>query len=286
MAEYVTKIRTSDGDLPVDYNSLANLPELNTMFSNPNLLINSDFRNPVNQRGETTRTTNDLEWTRAYFIDRWYAQHGLTVELADGYIIAYASDTTEEAYFCQTLEHVLSEDNYTTTVNVKSVTGTVKIHGQELVTGINTITAFVAEPSVEIKFMPGSSIELYWVKLECGSISTPLVPRTYGEELQLCKRYYQAYTDNDQFIVLTQTYTSTTATNGRFNLPVEMRIAPIVSVISLEIKEINEGEVVTLTEFSGNSISNNVVEITGTHSSKAVSQRYMYAKAKFDAEIY
>jgi hypothetical protein len=54
MPEYVTKIRTSQGDLPVDYNSLANLPELNTMFSNPNLLINSDFRNPVNQRGATT----------------------------------------------------------------------------------------------------------------------------------------------------------------------------------------------------------------------------------------
>ena len=28
MADFVTKIRTADGDLPVDYNSLANLPDL------------------------------------------------------------------------------------------------------------------------------------------------------------------------------------------------------------------------------------------------------------------
>ena len=42
MSQYVTKIKTSDGDLQIDYNALANLPELNTMFSNPNLLINGD----------------------------------------------------------------------------------------------------------------------------------------------------------------------------------------------------------------------------------------------------
>ena len=49
MADYITKIRTDKGDLPIDYNALANLPTI----SNPNLLINADFRNPVNQRGKT-----------------------------------------------------------------------------------------------------------------------------------------------------------------------------------------------------------------------------------------
>ena len=33
MAQYVTKIRTEQGDLPVDYNSLANLPDMNALLS-------------------------------------------------------------------------------------------------------------------------------------------------------------------------------------------------------------------------------------------------------------
>lgn len=280
MDTYIKRIRTESGDLQIDYNALANLP------SNPNLLINSDFRNPVNQRGETTKTTNDLEWARAYFIDRWYAQHGATVELADGYIKARASSTTDEAYFCQPLEHSLDLDTYTVTINVKSVSGTVKIHGVKLVSGINVITVTAEIPSVEIKLMPSSSIELYWVKLEHGGASTPLIPRLYAEELQLCKRYYQAYKDNNQFVVLTQTYTSTTATNGRFNLNVEMRIAPLVTIHSLEVKEINNGTAITVTSTTGQSISNNVVEVSGTHASKTVSYRYMYAKVELDAEIY
>lgn len=51
MADLIKKIRTEQGDLQIDYSALANLPSINN-----NLLINSDFRNPVNQRGETTYT--------------------------------------------------------------------------------------------------------------------------------------------------------------------------------------------------------------------------------------
>ena len=65
MAKLITKIRTNEGDLPIDYNALANLPTI----SNPNLLINADFRNPVNQRGKTVYE----EATERYGIDRLYA---------------------------------------------------------------------------------------------------------------------------------------------------------------------------------------------------------------------
>ena len=36
----------------------------------------------------------------------------------------------------------------------------------------------------------GATIELEWVKLELGEYATPFVPRTYGEELLVCQRYY------------------------------------------------------------------------------------------------
>ena len=35
----------------------------------------------------------------------------------------------------------------------------------------------------------GADFTVKWVKLEVGSIATPLVPRPYAEELMLCKRY-------------------------------------------------------------------------------------------------
>lgn len=63
MPEYINKIRTASGDLPINYEALANLPTI----SNPNLLINSDFRNPINQRGSTTLTTNNSDWKRFFY---------------------------------------------------------------------------------------------------------------------------------------------------------------------------------------------------------------------------
>lgn len=33
MAEYITRIRTTDGDIPYDYNSLANLPPFDTTLT-------------------------------------------------------------------------------------------------------------------------------------------------------------------------------------------------------------------------------------------------------------
>ena len=35
------------------------------------------------------------------------------------------------------------------------------------------------------------SIYIQWMKLELGSVATPLIPRRTGEELALCKRYFQ-----------------------------------------------------------------------------------------------
>ena len=47
-----------------------------------------------------------------------------------------------------------------------------------------------------IGFTPGAisttgSIYIQYMKLELGSVATPLIPRKTGEELALCQRYYQ-----------------------------------------------------------------------------------------------
>lgn len=235
MSQYITKIKTNQGDKQIDYNALANLPTPDTTlsvsgqsadakavgdalddmsvnfsdvldgmsakFSNPNLLINSDFRNPVNQRGQTILTVDDNQWTKVYFIDRWYAQHGATVELLDGCIKASASTTTTSGYFCQVFESALPSDTYTATINVKSVSGTANVYlksgdnppGMHLTEGINVITATAPLKSIEFQILPGSIVEIYWVKLEQGSIATPFISRLYEEDLLICRRYYRKY---------------------------------------------------------------------------------------------
>ena len=70
----------------------------------------------------------------------------------------------------------------------------------------------------------GADFTVKWVKLEVGSIATPLVPRPYAEELMLCKRYGRyIYVD----------YTINAASNSFSNMmsvPIDMRIAPTLTL--------------------------------------------------------
>lgn len=199
MSQYVTKIRTDQGDLQIDYNALANLPELNTMFSNPNILINSDFRNPVNQRGQTTYTIPESTYT----IDRWKVlSNDATLSVNDGYIKISGNSSTS-SYFIQKIENIPVDDYITVSINVKSLTGTLNVYiaggSQEecfsiYSAGVATYTTsvkFVDFMQLNIEAISGSNVELYWAKVEQGADATPFVSRIYAEELALCQRYYE-----------------------------------------------------------------------------------------------
>ncbi len=237
MSQLVKKIRTEAGDLPIDYNALANLPELTTMFSNPNLLINSDFRKPVNQRGQTTYVG---QTTKIYTIDRWClntVSEGRTLDVLDGHIKFTNSSTETLGFFLQHFERRLAVDNYTITVNVKSVSGNVWVgnvlgessqsvewgHTKQfkLKQGINKFT--LSGEFIGLYFLAdfSSNVELYWVKLEQGTNSTPFVHRLDGEEWELCLRYYQTiYTR-----LLMCVYTVERA-DGTYYFQVPMRTTP------------------------------------------------------------
>ena len=292
MSQYVNKIRTDRGDLPVNYEALANLPTI----SNPNLLINSDFRNPVNQRG-ATKYVGSTE--RVYTIDRWCfdaRNAGRTMEIVSGGILITNSETAYSASFKQQFEQTLPSGDYTLSVKVAAKTGKVFVrcdaNGSEVKTelqlGVNTLTVTSATiSSFSFLFYESSSVKVEWAKLEVGTKATPFSPRPYAEEIMMCKRYYQRYRDEDDTcIICTQNYTTTTITNGRVNLQVEMRAKPTVTVYSMEVKDINNGTAVTITSTEGKSISKNMVEFTAQHNSMTVSPRYIYARFAADAEIY
>lgn len=203
MSDYVTKIRTDKGDLPIDYNALANLPTI----GNPNLLINSYFNNPVNQRGGTVYEGHT---ERVYTIDRWClsaTDYGRKIEVCDGYIRYTNPNETYQSFFLQQFERAYPVDYYTITVNVKSVTGNNVWVGNLVSSGSGEViwgnsSCFNLRPGINVFTFHGecaglyfqasisSAVELYWVKLEHGKNSTQFTPNTYAEENEQCRRYY------------------------------------------------------------------------------------------------
>jgi hypothetical protein len=184
MANLIKKIRTDAGDLQIDYGALANLP------ANPNMLINSNFRDVVNQRGKSSYS-NTENWTWCYGIDRWAVNGGLnTISLTiNDASITVTNSGKEAAHFRQMFEREYDEGYYTATVNVISITGVASIYldaakkSSALVVGKNVFTSSIAPSYFNILLEAGASIELEYAKLEFGKTSTQFIPRFKGEEI-------------------------------------------------------------------------------------------------------
>ena len=158
-------------------------------FSNPNLLLNSNFE--VDQRGRGTYTNNTTKPT--YTLDRWMSINTEVVYNVDGTAIITSLATTDtSAWFKQILEHAIN-DTCTLSCNITAVTGNAYLYnqtkGKKIVKGLNTVTlSSLKEASIELK--QGASITIEWIKLEKGSKATAYVAPNYANELQKCMMYY------------------------------------------------------------------------------------------------
>ena len=126
-------------------------------YSNPNLLINPDFK--INQRGVAGTIS-----TAGYFADRWKLDNGEVTINSDGTL-------TLNGTISQTLENAVG-DNATASASA----GTASYDNS---TKTFTLTA------------TGETIA--WAKLEIGSIATPFIPPDSATELAKCQRYYAEY---------------------------------------------------------------------------------------------
>ena len=173
-----------------------------------NLLDNSDFTNPVNQRGATAYNTNN-----AYAIDRWIIENG-TCWVVENFVSVSAG-----GYLVQRVPAYVMAETKTYTLATMDVSGSVK----------------VAEAAGMVLFDDGShgyhtvkilSGEYIWAALYEGTYTAdtlpPYVPKGYAAELAECKRYYQKY----------NTVGLTCRNNGYATvlLPVVMRVTPTISV--------------------------------------------------------
>lgn len=174
-------------------------------FSNPNLLLNSNFR--VDQRGRGTYTNNTTRPT--YTLDRWMSINTEVVYNVDGTATITSLATTDtSAWFKQILEHAIN-DTCTLSCNITAVTGSAYLYnhtnGKKIVKGLNTVTlSYLKEASIELK--QGASITIEWIKLEKGSKATAYVAPNYANELQRCMMYYNVVNTSLNGYFTTQMY--------------------------------------------------------------------------------
>lgn len=199
-------------------------------LSRPNLLINGDFQ--IWQRGETFTTTG-------YSVDRWKfsisaGNEPILVKNKNGLKITETTSSSNENqldYFLETAD-TMKLSKKTITLSISKV-GSVKIclrikNGSNYTlldeTLENALTVklpeYVEGDMLNVCLLTYKNVEINWVKLELGSFVTSLISRTYGEELAMCRRYYQKIT---QITLLSLTQTSINYSGFTY---FEMRISP------------------------------------------------------------
>lgn len=169
---------------------------------NPNLLDNTNFKNPVAQRGSGSF---QLDWK--YCIDRWVllgdynvGTHKLTFDA--GYqtsrfgldAISYMRQGLEKLDAgTYTLSAGIGNNVYSQTISVGS---TVASQAWNMGPFYFIYEKFSGQNTQWFGFgvVPGTSspgnVALDWIKLELGDTATPYVPKSYGDELDECSRYF------------------------------------------------------------------------------------------------
>lgn len=180
--------------------------QMTTCMTAVNLLDNSDFRNPVNQRCITTLTEF------GYCIDRWLFGYG-----SNGtFTVNTNSITIKNGWIYQFIENLDTTKTYT--LVWCDDTGYIDVNNNPIRTDISSYPAVVIENTY--------GRNLVWAALYEGSYTAetlpPYVPKGYAVELAECMRYYQKF-DGDW---LAGMINDSGFCIYALHLPVEMRVTP------------------------------------------------------------
>lgn len=161
---------------------------LGNKFSNPNLLINPDFK--INQRGATRYEK------QGYSVDRWKIWNVTVTPSTSGGITVKNDKYTDTGTFVQPLENATEGDS-TLSCYVTSVSGTVTMVTDDnsqvvLKQGLNVVHTSKSTKNFIIFLNQGTSITLKWVKLEQGKVATSFVEPNISDELDKCLRYFES----------------------------------------------------------------------------------------------
>lgn len=212
---------------------------IGTKISNPNLLINPDFK--INQRGQTEYTSD------GYTVDRWRVINGNATVLDSGGVTIHSA-SSGGTWFTQKFEKEL-EGVFTLSVKVSSISGKVNLTNSSnsvIITSAGIYSVTLSNLSEFNMFIEtGTSVTFEWAKLEKGSIATPFVAPNPTEELAKCKRY-TSLVDLDSLMLFAagefcyaQNYTD-----------IQMRTNPTIRILSKSSNDL------IIREFNGSSYDN------------------------------
>lgn len=263
---------------------------LGTKFSNPNLLINPDFK--INQRAKSTYSSTGAGCT----VDRWVGTNVKTVVNSDGTVSV--SSLSGTGYYTQHEENI-SYGKHTYSIYVQAITGTVKAFykskdskDNELGTlkqGLNTFTSVDdGFKSFFLSIAGGSSVTLKYAKVEQGTVATSFIAPNQAEEYLKCERFYQRVSLDLNPISLTN--------NQGFaplNLETALRSTPTVSYLTnkIAVKKTYIDMTVEMLQFSKAWMSgSNVLAFQFTTSNNRISliinNGQGIGAVALDAEIY
>lgn len=202
-------------------------------FGQPrNLLDNSDFRNPVNQRGQTTYSG------AMYTIDRWRTwEDTAKVTVNDGYI-------THSGALYQYLARL--DKNKTYTFAFKDTNGKIHVMSGKPVenksdfTGMNIF--YDENIGVAVRFWESASYNnIVWAALYEGEYTVDTLPeyqpKGYAAELRECQRYY--YKHKASTALFAGCLFNTGVVRVGYILPVPMIKTPSVDVSSTNFGNID-----------------------------------------------
>lgn len=243
-------------------------------LSNPNLLINPDFK--INQSGQSSYSSTGAGCT----VDRWIGTKVKTDVNSDNTVTV--SSLSGGGYYTQHEENI-SYGKHTYSIYAQAITGTVKafyknkdskdIELGTLNQGLNTFTSVDdGFKSFFLSIAGGSSVTLKYAKVEQGSVTTPFVTPNPAEELTKCYRF--------RYIgkaVLEARCTENEIFGFTKDLPTKLRTKPTTTFKSKNLNNVNTVDV-TLAE------ENNAVYISGTATN--TNQTVINVVLILDAEIY
>lgn len=185
--------------------------KISTAAAPYNLLDNSDFRNPVNQRGQTTYTST----YGGYTIDRWIANAAITLNVNTSTVTALSSGNTQNEFY----QKIANPDRLlgkTVTFAIKTDIGTFVINATipsnftdswvTIGTAVNTdfgqIRFQISDNSTHVilavvAVKSGVGVTIHWAALYEGEYTAETLPeyqpKGYAVELTECQRYYRFF---------------------------------------------------------------------------------------------
>lgn len=189
-------------------------------YSNPNLLINSNFLDPINQRGENTYTGS------SYGFDRWKGDTvGTTILVSGGGILVTGSMSQYVEMKSMYIGETFTLSSCDANGNIKYITG--ELSGSS-VSGNDMSFQYIASSPGSIKVSLSGGNRYRWAKLEIGGSPTLYTPRSRAEEMVLCLRYYWRIQQTNSDFNYFGGGIANAASNTYFtiNLPVYMRDFP------------------------------------------------------------